>query len=247
MKKTLIATLVMSLAACGGSGGSGGSDSSVTEKDALQPTVKEVMPIGLWEGVALNNGVSYHTVVLIAPDGEARVFSDDGEQDKMTLVLDGNKFSSDLVGFDYNGALEGTGVVTGEYSSSTITGSVSVGGQQASTFSLAISDQSSDGASLSTVTGNYVTEDQETSVAIDSDGLISGSDTDGCQYEGVISVPDSSVNIYSLTLDVSSCGNGDGAYTGLATYAEIFDDSTQKVLMFQVDNGVYSVTDIFIK
>jgi len=110
-----------------------------------------------------------------------------------------------------------------------------------------VSDQSNEGASLDTVKGNYSTIDAETSIAIDIDGLLSGSDTNGCQYNGNVTVPDSSVNVYKLILEVSSCGIFNSTYTGLAAYTQLFDDSPQKGFLFQVDNGVYSVTDFIIK
>ena len=271
MKKIFIAMLTTSLVACGGGGSDSSSEKAITlpepekpitlpepekpitlpepEKPITLPVITEVMPVGLWEGEVVNDGITFQAVAFIAPDGEARILTDDGEHDRMTLVLDGDQFSADLVGFDSNGFLIGSGTISGEYSDTQISSSfdADASGQQLSTLSLTISDQSSESASLSTVTGNYVSESQNISIAIDIDGLISGSDINGCQYAGNISVPEPAVNIYELTFDVSSCDIFNGTYMGLATNVTFFDDSTQKTLIFLVDNGLYAVTFSLIK
>lgn len=90
--------------------------------------------------------------------------------------------------------------IAGSYSSTLINGSTTDGGKVIGTFSFGVSDQSNEGASLDTVKGNYSTIDAETSIAIDIDGILSGSDTDGCQYSGNVTVPNSSVNVYKLVL-----------------------------------------------
>lgn len=240
MKKLSIAFLVLSLSACGG----GGSD-SVEEKLITQPV--EVMPIGLWEGQTVIGNESIAVAALIAPNGEIRLISDDGEQDKGVLVLDGSTFSGDFKVYDENGLYVESGTVSGDYTPTSITGTSFVNNVKVTTFSLRVSDQSANGASLSTIKGNYATDDAQTSIAVDADGLITGSDTDGCQYSGALTVPDSSVNVYDMVLRVSSCGQFEGEYNGLATYAKPFTDSPVVGLVFQVDNGSFSVTDLLIK
>jgi len=242
VKKLSIIILVLSLAACG----SGGSDSA-EEKLSSQPA--EVMPIGLWEGkiITVSDNTSFAVAALIAPNGEIRLISDDGEQDKGLLVLDGSTFSGDFQAYGGNGLYIESGTVSGDYTPTSITGSSFVNNVKVTTFSLSISDQSANGASLSTIKGNYATQDAQTSMAIDVDGLVTGSDTDGCQYSGVLTIPDSSVNIYDMALTVSSCGQFNGKYNGLATYANPFTDSSVVGLVFQVDNGTLSVTNLLIK
>ncbi len=244
MNKIAIAILASTLTACGGSGSESASTPSISETPS---TSTEVMPIGLWEGEVVSDGITYQVLGLVAPDGEGRFIVDDGEQDKVMLTLNGDKFTGSILGYDYDGLLIASGTIEGSYSSTSISGSTTVGGNVIGSFSFGISDQSNDGASLDTVKGNYSTIDAETSIAIDVDGILSGSDTDGCQYSGNVTVPDSSVNVYKLVLEVSSCGIFDSTYTGLAAYTQLFDDSPQKGFVFQVDNGVYSVTDFIIK
>lgn len=244
MNKIAIAIIASTLTACGG-GGSESANTSITPETPSTPT--QVMPIGLWEGEVVSEGISYQTWGFVAPDGEARFITNDGEQDKAMITLNGNDFTGDILGYGFDGLLIASGTIAGTYSSTSISGSTTVGGSEISTFSFDVSEHSDDGASLDTVKGNYSTIDAETSMAIDADGLLSGSDTDGCQYSGNVTVPDSSVNIYKLVLEVSSCGAFNSTYSGLATYAQLFDESPQKGFIFQVDNGVYSVTNFIVK
>lgn len=242
MKKTIIAILTTSLFACGG----GGGDAPITTSGNDQQAAAE-MPSGLWEGIINADGDAFDVVGLVAPNGEARFISDDGEQERFNLVLDGGNYTADGVGYDEYGDFLFDISISGAYTSTSITGTATVDSEETSTFSLSLSGESGDGADLSTITGNYATLDGLTSIAIDVDGLISGSDDDGCVYGGSLAVLDSDINVYDIVLEVSNCGQFNDTYDGLATYAALFDDSPQKAIVFQVDNGVYSVTEALVK
>lgn len=76
-----------------------------------------------------------------------------------------------------------------------------------------------------------------TTMSIDVTGAITGSDTDGCVYNGTISIIDASVNIYGLTMSASSCGVYNGAYGG---YAVIEDDTVPNdILVYTLSNANY--------
>jgi len=53
-------------------------------------------------------------------------------------------------------------------------------------------------------------------MTIYSDGSAFGSDTTGCTYNGLFSVIGPKYNFYDLELELSSCGQRDGLYEGLA-------------------------------
>jgi len=53
-------------------------------------------------------------------------------------------------------------------------------------------------------------------ITIYSDGTAFGSDTSGCTYSGAFSVIGPEYNFYDLELELSSCGERDGIYEGLA-------------------------------
>lgn len=247
MKKTIVTLLAVSLVACGGGGSDESAPETIIPTPVPTPTPVDVMPIGLWEGNVNVDGVDVDIVGMIAPSGEARFISEDGEQNRFNLILDDKEFTGKGVSYDYDGTFLGNLTVSGDYTPTSITGTSKSGEVITSTFALSINDESKDGASLSTVTGNYVDSEQSASIAIDSAGVLSGSDDNGCIYNGNVTVPESSVNVYSLSIDVSSCAEFSGSYTGLATYALLFNDSSQKGFIFQIDNDNYLVTDVLIK
>ncbi len=53
-------------------------------------------------------------------------------------------------------------------------------------------------------------------LTIDDDGQVFGSDTAGCVFNGQLSIIDSQYNAYRITINISSCREFDGGYTGLA-------------------------------
>jgi hypothetical protein len=218
--------------------------SSSTTPVSTTPT--EVMPIGVWEGEVVTDSETYQAVGLVAPDGEASFVLDFAEQNKVIITLSGSNFSGDVLAYGSDGFLLGAGTISGSYSSSSITGSTKVNGDVISSFSFSLSDESSYGASLDTIEGNYISLDGVTSISI-VDGVLTGLDPYGCQYNGNITIPDSSVNVYRVLLNVSDCGDFSNQYTGLATYATYSKDSSEKGFILQIDNGVYALTDVIIK
>lgn len=75
-----------------------------------------------------------------------------------------------------------------------------------------------------------------TTLAIDANGLITGSDTNGCVYNGIIKVPDESINIYEVEVDLAMCGDRDGNYSGLG----FFSLENRNVFRFSVSNPDHS-------
>lgn len=68
-------------------------------------------------------------------------------------------------------------------------------------------DQTYNGASYAAIEGLYYldTTDLQITLSIDAYGYVEGYDDAGCGYFGGLSIPDSSDNIYALTLDVEGC------------------------------------------
>lgn len=90
----------------------------------------------------------------------------------------------------------------------------------------AFSDQ---GASLSRIDRTFFQQNTatiSTSLTIDSNGALTGSDTTGCVFEGAITVPDARYNIYEVTMELRNCGSTpgtpanlrNGSFSGLALY-----------------------------
>lgn len=78
-------------------------------------------------------------------------------------------------------------------------------------------------------------------LTIDPDGMVFGSNTAGCVFNGKFNIIDSQYNIYRLLLETSSCGDLDGSYEGLATFDEPL---IQRRLMFGVTSEDHSLSGI---
>ncbi|WP_455222101.1 hypothetical protein [Kaarinaea lacus] len=77
------------------------------------------------------------------------------------------------------------------------------------------------------------------SLSIDSQGIISGSDTTGCTYHGNIVDINQTGRIVPIDLTLNSCGSENGDYHGLVTAIS----STQgDVLILLASNDTYSIT-----
>lgn len=67
-------------------------------------------------------------------------------------------------------------------------------------------------------------------------GIVNGSNIEGCGYTGAIDIIDPAFNLYGITLTASACEFLDGAYSGLATYMAGADGSPDEFI-YQIDNG----------
>lgn len=78
-------------------------------------------------------------------------------------------------------------------------------------------------ASLATLAGVYTratATGYTVTLAIATDGRLSGSDTRGCVLNGLATVPDPGRNLYRLTATVTSCGALNGDYAGMGTLVD---------------------------
>jgi len=128
----------------------------------------------------------------------------DGQQDSLPLVATGSFIQGDYVFADYTW------------------------GSESGQFHLTYSDLN-DGSpgldqlegiwsiTMGFLTGNGTSfQNLVVTLTIYSDGTAFGSDTSGCTYSGIFSVIGPEYNFYDLELELSSCGERDGAYQGLA-------------------------------
>jgi len=67
-------------------------------------------------------------------------------------------------------------------------------------------------------------------------GIVNGSNIEGCQYSGAIDIIDAAFNLYGITLTADACEFLDGTYSGLATYKAGADGSPDEFI-YQIDNG----------
>jgi hypothetical protein len=102
--------------------------------------------------------------------------------------------------------------ITGTFSGGGTTGSVTL------QYNPAYDRPSSPNA----VAGNYTwTGNGNTvSLSISAAGVMTGSDTSGCQYNGTITPIDAQFDGYSVTVTFSNCGTANGTYSGVGVVAD---------------------------
>lgn len=95
--------------------------------------------------------------------------------------------------------------------------------------------------SLDGIAGDYDATNQASgvsgSVTISVTGEITGSDDDGCEYDGNLSLPDAQFNLLQLTVDVSKCGLANGTYTGYGAQIDFFTLGDGRILRLVTSNG----------
>jgi len=200
--------LLFTISACsGGGGGSGG-------------TPLTTIPAGIWAGTITPTGDSPENVILvISSDGTAYLIPESitfGWFGTVSQTQGNVTFS--LTNYA-NDATNGLAVsLTGTNASNTMSLTYS-GGIVSVTYN-AIYERSS---SLAKTNGIWSWTDGASytqTLTIDASGNIDGSDTDGCVFSGSISTPNTSVNIYNVTLMLELCGAINGTYTGTATLSD---------------------------
>ena len=81
---------------------------------------------------------------------------------------------------------------------------------------------------------------------IDANGVIFGTDTNGCVFEGNVSLIDTRYNAYRIAVDVTFCGAINGEYSGLA-YLEAVGGPDLNWMSVSVSNRVFAFATILQK
>jgi hypothetical protein len=172
--------------------------------------------------------------VLIAEDGEMAGITEDPATDAISSLFTGQalpttslQYASSgtvfaAVGYTLpsgltvspltvNGAVSPRNFVAGLYSLQDETGEYYV------SYDASIYEQPS---AISLVSGAWtirdLSGDAAGSLTVTSNGSFSGTDVLGCGYNGTISIINASYNAYHVALNVSNCGEINGAYSGLS-------------------------------
>ncbi|MFD2231322.1 hypothetical protein [Alkalimarinus sediminis] len=214
--KLVVAIATLTVTACGGGGG--GSAPAAT------PTVPNAAVGGIWTGITtLTDGTTFETAGFITETGELRFITDDGAQQVGTITASGNSFTASITEYAEAGS-PATGTVSGTISArQTLTGSAQFAGETTSTFEYSYDSIYDRNSSLATIAGIYSDSDgagYTETYTVDSDGTITGSDTEGCVFGGAISILNANYNMYRVNLTVSNCDTFDGSYTGLGALTD---------------------------
>ena len=236
MMKLLTGALTLSLLF--GCGGSGSGDSKADEK----------MPQGVWLGsLESSSGFTDHGLLaLIAPKGELRFFTSSGEHLSGRFKLNGNELSANTASFNTQGVFEAMSKVSGTYTSEKIALEHVKSGALLDKIKLTYSALSDNAAMFSRLKGTYASDDDTISLVFDNDGDITGSDANGCVYNGATSIPNDTINIYRMSLDIDSCGELNGNYSGLA-YWRAQATSEPEGIRFHIDDGSHAMNNFLNK
>lgn len=227
LKKLSLVLLVSALVACGGSGNTfniGRIDQSAT---------------GIWNGTFTETGFSEADLLGFVINGKFYFISLGRDTVYVgTYSVNYSSLNASASLYQINeeifGGADITGTVTEE---STMDGSFTTSYGSFATFSLTYDTDATDrGSSLLATDGvwSQTVDSDVLTIAIDLNGIITGSDTAGCVYNGDVSVIDLSKNIYLFDITLTSCGIFNGTYSG---YGVISDDvSANDTLTYVMEN-----------
>lgn len=217
-KITFAMAALFTLSACGGGGG-GSSSSSEGSASQESSSTKEMN--GIYFGSGYENGFGSFDVVALVDNGRmyAASTTDVGYMGSLTPEGD-NKFTSSLTLYDYDNYSFDSASVSGSYANKTsISGGYSRKSGPTGDIELEYLEELYEyPSSLESISGIWTVTNvtNSTTVTFNAKGDITGQDSAGCVFSGSLSTPDTSVNMYRLTLKIESCGDGNGTYQGLA-------------------------------
>ncbi|MCM0613387.1 hypothetical protein KFJ24_12970 [Marinobacter sediminum] len=104
------------------------------------------------------------------------------------------------------------------------------------------------GITLSDISGTYTMDEPgylTSSVTIASDGTVTGSDQTGCVFNGQITIPDQSINVFEVDYSSSNCGSlsyasasdRNGDFSGIGSY----DPSLQELEVVSRNGKIASI------
>jgi len=245
VKQTAIGILAvfsaLTLSACSGGGDSGGSGSSATE---LKSGVYNI-------GRLFSNGSTKEGLSLISPTG------------KFVANLDKASFTFGNISFSASGDISGTidefilgppwKITSGSLSGQVVSSDEANLRAQKDSLStnsvlLRIPASSDTGLTLEKISTTYNMSDpgKDPVITIAPDGAITGGtgvDQRDCVFNGQVTIPDESTNVFELTYTASLCANDpdedalgkdrDGEFSGLGTY-----NASEGELLFYARNKV---------
>jgi hypothetical protein len=224
LMKLLVVCSALSLAACGGGGGGGGGATS-------NPPPVQVPPItlaqlqGFWNGAvsgaSLGGASTARTVVL--SDGSAWMFLHDAQDNLVglstaKLAISGQTFLATGARYPSSGAKAESVSVSGGAPTATTFPVTVVSATGSSTLALSADTRYNTAVTKADTTGTWhFTKAGGTIVAdwaIDANGVLSGTSTLGCAYNGTLA-PHGAVAVFDVTL-TETCSTGVTQLSGIA-------------------------------
>lgn len=193
-----------------------GSDSGTTTSTGNE------LASGVWTG---SDSVSGQTVAaFVNATGEAYFYRNDGVLFTGTMQISGDSAAVAVNGYsafpaDFtDGSLAGVGTLKGTVTTAssmmlnlvfTTNGGTAISGD----WTLSYDALSTNGSSLSTISGSYIDSSTGVTIEVSSLGaLTTQTSSNGCTLSGTLSTSDTSYDVYQVTYSYESCT---GTYTAL--------------------------------
>lgn len=223
---TMLAASAM-LAGCGGGGGSADPGTapslgpgSSTGDGSTKPTA------GVWQGTITSSTTGTARVMgLTGTSGPGIWMATDGRVWTGQVPMSGTQMTATMAAYMYpgrqfpDGSNHGPWSMTGAYANGAWSGQFSGTGDSA-TFQFSMHPAFERPASLDQLASTYT---RTTSIgytmtlSVTQGGQLTGSDSRGCVFNGSVTVPDPSHNLYQLDVVATSCGILNGTYAGRGT------------------------------
>jgi len=248
-----LATVAMSVTACGGGGGSSGTTPSPTAigapPSATTPTAATTP--GVWKGTitSTTTGHSAAVVALTGSDGYSAWMTTDGRVWSGHIPVTGDHFDAAFSGHMYegdhfpDGTNHGTTSMMIDHHSASTTSGRYTGSGDSGTFDMSPSPMWDRSAALGTVAGVYTRSTSNgyaMTMTVGANGQITASDSRGCLLNGTVTVPDAMRNMYRMDASVTSCGSLDGHYQGMGTLLDADAMQDWMTAMHPLEHGGHS-------
>jgi len=242
MKKIMVVVgIMLAILLLGGCGGGGSTAPSATNNQAID---------GIWIGTLTSTSIatSYNIIGVVAPNNELRFTTAAGVQYIGMASVSGSNVTASItglapVGFTF---LNGQNTTVGNINGTVVAGNTLNGTYTATNdngnFTLSYSTTYNRPASLKLLAKTWsgsISSGAIVTVIITTGGVITGTDTLGCSYTGLVKVIDPAKNIYSTTLTASTCTMAT-TYKGLGILQDVAP-AINNQLDFMVSNANRSV------
>lgn len=246
IKKLCSCLAIVLTVSCGGGGGSAASSGG-------NPPVANERMGGIWQGTSTAPGNNQSIIGVTLDDGRFRFLSLTTEGQFVGTMsvsnqnrVTGNGFGIAPAGFTWTGGSTVTTLsIAGTVAErSSFDGTWATGTGESGFFNMSFDPIYNRISSLAKVQGTYTSYDDfgnaTASFTFGAEGGVSGQDIGGCVYGGQLSIVDSSVNVYQITLVVSNCGQFNSTYSGLGILID-FNGTDDELLISVDDSIVYAI------
>jgi len=223
---------------------------SNTTKEFAEPEVQQSPLDGIWIGEFDIRGRGPYDFTAVHLQDKAYAFSLKAKAMCIgTLSFDGEHLLNKYVLFALDGGpfdwanLTGTLEDNGEDPKTISTYFKTLNGGDTGALKVAYSELYDQPSSLEYVKGDwsYTDRDELTStISINEEGVLTGNDSDGCEYLGYMDIIDPKYNVYRTKLEVSECATVNDEYEGVAFINE-------NTLAVQIANKKYALFYAFEK